>query len=182
MQLTQLRKAQEQGIEVFSSFKEEDKPVEKKAKGKLTTKDFTQEAKDRVYLCPQGKPLTYRRQGHEKRVDGERVELERYQAEGRVCQACPEAARCTKNPAKGRIIKRLAEEELREACQKRSKSLLGELQRLARKSAVERVFGDWKEHRGQTRICGRSEAAAQSQRGLTMLYVNARSTFIRSLQ
>ena len=126
MQLTPLRKAKEQDIEVFSSFKEEDKPVETKAKGKIATKDFTWEAKERVYVCPQGERLTYRRQGYEMRADGERVALDMYQAAGSVCQACPEAARCTKNPAKGRILERLAEEELREACQERSKSLLGE--------------------------------------------------------
>ena len=61
-------------------------------------------------------------------------------------------------------------------------SILGQVQlRVARKSQVERVFGDWKEHRGQSRICGRSPQAAQAQLGLAWLYFNARSTFTKSV-
>ena len=177
--VTQLRHAQQQHLEVFSSFAAA--PLRASTdRAKFTAADFRWDARERVYVCPTGTRRPYRRQGSEKRDGGERVALELYQAPGAVCTTCPQAARCTTNPGKGRIIKRLAEEELRTACQQRSQTTQGEERRVARKSQVERVFGDWKEHRGQSRICGRSPQAAQAQLGLAWLYFNARSTFTRS--
>jgi hypothetical protein len=181
VQLTQLRWAAECGLEVYSRF-EETSGVATESKGKFTVQDFHWQERQRVYRCPQGQLLRYRRRSSATRAGGERIALELYQADGAVCVECPQAGRCTSNPTQGRVIKRPVEEELRQACLARSSSARGEVLWRARKEEVERVFADWREHRGQGRICGRSDAATQAQLGLAQLYFNGRSTFTRSVK
>ncbi len=143
-----------------------------KAAEQLPKKAFVWQAREEVYICPQGHRLEYEKTTSQKRVESERVVLDLYRCAGEHCKACPLQKSCTPNPEAGRSISRAEHENLVEALRKRMETPQGkELYRL-RSQSVELVNADMKEHRKLRRFSGRGLKKVRCQIGLLVLAHN----------
>lgn len=135
----------------------------KKEKG-FRKRDFLYDGEKKLYHCPQGETLTY------KRVDREGYLS--FEAPASRCQSCPDQKKCLSPTAKSRRITRhLYEDSLDEANRYRlteeGKDLYAK-----RKQTIERVFAEGKENHGLrfTRQVGRE--AMKVKASLTLLCMN----------
>ena len=80
----------------------------------IPKRDFTWQAAESTYVCPQGHRLVFEESWREKRVGGA-VRGWRYRCPPAHGLGCPLQARCTKAPASGRAVTRQEHEELVEA-------------------------------------------------------------------
>src|SRR5262249_19508780 len=95
-----------------------------------------------------------------------------YRCDPLHCQGCPQQARCTKTPAKGRAVTRLEHEELIEALRARMAGEEAQALYRLRKQTVELVNADVKQHRKLRRFSGRGLARAECEVGLVVLVHN----------
>jgi transposase len=132
---------------------------------------FTWLAGEQAYVCPEGHRLEFEESWREKRAGGG-VRVWRYRCRPEHCLGCPQQARCTRTPAKGRAVTRQEHEELIEAL--RARMATAEAQALYRRrgQTVERVNADWKEHRQLRRFSGRGLARVRAEVGLLVLAHN----------
>src|SRR5205807_6825980 len=80
----------------------------------IPKREFTWQAAEQTYVCPQGHRLVFEESWREKRVDGA-IQVWRYRCPPAHCQGCPLQVRCTTTPAKGRAVTRQEHDELIEA-------------------------------------------------------------------
>jgi transposase len=140
--------------------------------GLLPRSAFTWLAAEQTYVCPAGHRLRLRSRQWEKRRDGQAVQVLHYRCPAEHCLACPRQAACTRRPATGRTLKRLAEEGLVEQLRQRLRQPAGQQVYALRSRTVERAFGDWKGHRRQVRIRGYGLEVSTTQVGLQALAHN----------
>lgn len=137
----------------------------------IPKREFIWQEVEQTYVCPQGHSLEFEESWKEKRVGGG-IQVWRYRCPAEHCQACPEQARCTRTPEKGRAVTRQEHEELIEALRSRMESEESkELYRL-RGQNVELVNADWKEHRKLRRFSGRGLKRVRAEVGLNVLAQN----------
>jgi transposase len=134
------------------------------------TENWEYHGKEKYYVCPNGKRLTYREQ-REKRTDaGYKIWVDRY--EGESCKYCRLKKQCTK--AKGnRVIER--NERWLRLKRKAKKTLQNERYVLLRKQRsveVETVFGQLKGNQGFRRFLLRGTAKVSTEWGLLALGYN----------
>ena len=137
----------------------------------IPKREFSWQADQQAYVCPQGHLMVLEESWKEKRVDGG-VQVSRYRCPPEHCQGCPQQARCTAKPASGRAVTRLEHEELIEALRARMTQPEAQALYRLRKQTVELVNADLKQHRKLRRFSGRGLARARCEVGLMVLTHN----------
>lgn len=125
-----------------------------------------------TYRCPVGHVLTYHDQQRKQR-QGDRTLIQyRYRCPAEYCRNCPLAGGCVRNPAKGRIVTRLAGQELLDAQRdKMERPEVKERYKL-RGQTVELTFADVKGNRHFDRYHGRGLTRVRTETGLLVLSQN----------
>lgn len=134
-------------------------------------RDFQWDGQAEVYWCPAGKRLVFVEHKNRQRADGSQVYFDLYRGSASQCQACPMRTRCTQS-AHGRSVRRDTHQEEIDRLQARMASFEAKLLYHHRGQTIERIFGDFKEHRDSRRIRGRSKARAAVQIGIAVLAHN----------
>ena len=112
--------------------------------------------------------------GQQKRrqADGEINIVHSYRCLPEHCRGCPLNQRCTKNPQRGRSVKRSEHESLIEAHRARMATDEAKTLYKKRKQTVELGFADIKQHRALRRFPRRGLPHARTQIGLLVLVHN----------
>jgi transposase len=167
-----LQACQARGVQLVAPVQENDFTASKRAQAENTQigKDQFQWLPDeQTYACPQGHRMNYKGREQKRRRDDQTVVQHRYHCPAEHCRSCPLAARCVRNPEKGRTVKRLEGEELIEAHKVFMSTPEAQKAKRLRGSVIERCFGDAKEHRDLRRLHGRGLERAKAEVGLVVL-------------
>ena len=139
------------------------------------TDNWEYHKKEKYYVCPNGKKLTYRETRKEKTGSGYPVRIEKYECES--CKYCRLKKQCTK--AKGnRTIDQ--NERLLRLKRKAKRTLKNELfaeLRKQRSVEVETVFGQIKGNQGYRRFLLRGTAKVSTEWGLLSLGYNLKQIY-----
>ncbi len=138
----------------------------------IPKEQFTWLAEENQYRCPEGHPLKWI--GREKRIqaDGQINVMHRYRCSPEHCRGCARQTQCTKNPARGRAVKRSEHEELIVAHRARMETEEAKAVYRLRKQTVELGYADLKENRQMRGFSGRGLARARIEAGLNELARN----------
>ncbi len=139
---------------------------------KLPKSAFRFDSVEQAYYCPQGKRLEPVSRTTEKRQGGLELPVIVYRAAGLDCQGCPQQARCTSNPKKGRVVKRYEGEEALQRLEQRMQEPAAQQIYKLRAQTVELGNADLKEHRGLRIFRGFGSKRARAQAGLIILASN----------
>ena len=134
--------------------------------GPFDKRRFEYDAAADEYRCPAGQVLPFRRTEENGWV---RV----YEA-GTVCRTCPHLGRCTTSRGRGRKVRRLAAEEVREALERRFVEPDAQAIYARRKTRVEHPFGHVKHNLGVRRFLLRGLAGVQAEWSLLLAGFNIR--------
>jgi len=168
-----LADAQEQGVNLYGPWKENDYSARGASPPKQWSKDqFTWDARAREYRCPQGQALKFKGVQNRPRSRQRTERLELYQAEPATCAACPQKARCCPQSRSGRHLHRSEHEGLIEAHRQKMATAEAKALYKRRGPTVEPSFGDAKQHRAFRRAHGRGLDKAKGHTGLTVLAHN----------
>lgn len=167
------------GVTVYAPWQENSQTAKRKQQsaGKdppLEKDQFRWDESRKVYICPAEKELPFSHQKSKQRASGEYVPLDVYQAQPTDCSNCPLQARCTSVPHKGRSIQRQRCQGAIDRLQDRMQTAEAKAHYKRRGQTIERLFGDFKEHRNMHRFRGRGVSRARAQTGLTVLAHNIR--------
>jgi transposase len=154
----------------FTKTKKKSAPCE----APIEKAQFTWDTQRESYFCPTGRELPFSHQKTRQRADGRTIRFDVYQASGSDCVNCDRQSRCTKAPEKGRTVRRDRHQEQIDELQTRMETVEAKLLYRLRGQTIERVFGDFKEHRNLRRFRGRGIRRARAQLGLTVLGHNLR--------
>lgn len=155
---------------------------ERAGSGKQLPKSaFRYDAAEEVYSCPEGKRLEKASRSTEQRSGGVSLEVIVHRASGSDCSNCGRQRECTKNPRKGRVVKRYVGEEALERLEERMAEASGQAVYRLRCQSVELGYADLKEHRGLRvfRCFGLKRSRVQA--GLVILASNGLK-IVRALQ
>jgi transposase len=162
------------GLNLYAPYQANDQTDKRRTKRPdrmIPKSQFVWRPEQQCYLCPQGHRL--RAIGQETRARaGERaVVLTTYRCPREHCQACPLAARCTRD-RNGRTIKRSEHEDLIVAHQAKMQTPEAKAIYRQRGQTVELRFADTKAHRGLRRFSGRGLERVRIEVGLLVLSHN----------
>jgi transposase len=143
-----------------------------KAAGPIPKRDFTWQAAEQTYLCPQGHRLLWVERSRQKRSGTELVVLDRYRCPAEHCAACPLRQRCAPQSGAGRAVVRSEYEAHIEALRARMATPAAKALYRLRGQTVERVNADWKQHRKLRRFSSRGLARVRGEVGLIVLAHN----------
>lgn len=123
--------------------------------GLFSKEHFVYDAQNDQYVCPEGKRLNHQGYHKEKQAHA-------YRTNGRDCQSCRHFGECTKSP-RGRVLKRLVQEPLKEHLQAIYQSPEGQQIYALRKQKAELPFGHIKRNLSlqQFSLRGRSGTNAE---------------------
>jgi transposase len=133
---------------------------------------FTWQEQTRSYTCPAGKQLQCVSKGKSKRGEDDWVEVEHYGT--KECRSCEQRQACTRSKS-GRRIKRMVDEPLVEEMRQRMRTEQGKEKYKRRKETIEKVFGDWKEHRGLRQFSSFGIKRAETTIALLVLLHNGKA-------
>jgi Transposase DDE domain len=160
----------ERGVQLVAPVQENDFTPQKRAKDtRIGKEQFQWLPEEQTYACPKGHRLKYKDRERKRRREGQTVVQHRYQCPAEHCQSCPLSKDCVRNPAKGRIVKRLEGEELIEAHKVFMNTPAAKEAKRLRGSIIERCIGDVKGHRNLRRLHGRGQNRARAEVGLVVL-------------
>jgi hypothetical protein len=170
-----LQDCQARGVELLAPVQSNalSKPKKNTNGVGLSNRDqFTWDQEKKTYFCPAGHELKYYSKQTKKRHGGRTLTQTRYHCPATLCMACPLAASCVKNPARGRVVTRMEGQELLDA--QRDKMAQPEVKERykLRGQTVERGFGDAKGNRRFDRYHGRGLSRARTETGLLVLAQN----------
>jgi hypothetical protein len=169
---------EQQGITLYGPWQENSFTKDKKqadpSQAPIEKDQFIWDYQRESYFCPAGKELPFSYQKTRQRADGRTIRFNVHQASGGDCVGCPLQARCTTAPQKGRTVRRDGHQEQIDALKARMETIEAKLLYRKRGQTIERVFGDFKEHRNLRRFRGRGIGRARAQLGLTVLGHNLR--------
>lgn len=172
-----LRYCDEKQIALFAPWQENRFTAKKKATTSVTEKftqsDFHWDAEQSKYCCPAGSMLSFAENKSRQRADGSKVTFELYRADASACSGCALANRCTES-SRGRSLRRDPEQDLIDELESRMETTEAKLLYYHRGQTIERLYGDFKEHRGARRFRGRGINRARAQYGITVLGHNLR--------
>lgn len=165
------------GVTLYGPWQENDVSAKKKKSSADETQpigkeQFTWLPDDEQYVCPQGHRLRWIGQQKRRQADGEINVVHSYRCLPAHCRGCPLHARCTKNPQRGRSVKRSQHESLIEAHRARMATDAAKALYKKRKQTVELGFADIKQHRALRRFPRRGLVHARTQIGLLVLVQN----------
>lgn len=112
---------------------------------------FRWDAEDREYECPEGHRLRFSNTQNQPRA-GHTIRLSLYTCPPEHCQSCPRQKMCTSNPAKGRTVSRMENEELLDELRERMATPEAKTLYKQRCRTVELSFAELKEHGGLRRF------------------------------
>jgi hypothetical protein len=166
---------EQQHVTLYGPWQENDLSHKKKQKGKkrLIPKDqFTWVAAENQYRCPEGHPLRWI--GKERRIqaDGEANTMHRYRCSPEHCQLCRQQEWCSKNPSRGRAVKRSEHEDLINSHRAHMATTEAKAVYRLRKQTVELGYADMKQNRELRTFSGRGLARARIEVGLIELARN----------
>jgi transposase len=176
--LLDLQECERRGVELFAPVQENSFTAKKRAeRGKegIDRQQFTWLPDEQTYACPQGHRLNYKGKERKRRHGDQFVVEYRYQCSGDHCSGCPLAGRCVRNPMKGRIVKRLENQELLDAHRAKMATPEAQLHSKRRGEVVERAFADGKQHRGLRKHHGRGMHRVRAEVGLVILAQTAQT-------
>lgn len=134
--------------------------------GPFDKRRFEYDAAADAYRCPAGQVLPFRRTEDDGWV---RV----YEA-GTVCRTCPHLGRCTTSRERGRKVRRLAAEEVREELERRFLEPDAQAIYARRKMRVEHPFGHLKKNLGVRQFLLRGLTGVRAEWGLLLTGFNIR--------
>lgn len=164
-------------ITLYAPWQENGSTAKKKkpcAERGIEKDEFRWDDVRQVYVCPQGKDLSYSHKKTRQRANGETIRFDVYQASPSDCTACPLRSRCTAVPQKGRSVRRDPYQAEIDRLKTRMQTAEAKSLYKQRGQTIERVFADFKEHRNLRRFRGRGLSRARTQLGLTVLGHNLR--------
>ena len=170
--LLDLQECQQRGVELFAPVQENKftaKKLAERTRDGIDRQQFTWLPDEQTYACPQGHRLKYKGKERKHRRGDDSVIEHRYQCSPEHCRGCPLAERCVRNPAKGRVVKRLENQELLDAHRAKMATPEAQAQSKRRGEVVERAFADAKQHRGLRKLHGRGIDRARAEVGLIIL-------------
>lgn len=178
--LLDLKACEQRGTELIAGpIKDKEQKSEKpkftsmkKKPPKLDKSEFTFIPEEHLYRCPEGYKLELRQKARVKRRGGETLVELRFQCSPDHCIGCPRQPQCVDNPHRGRLIKRLAGQELLDAHREKMKTERAKKLYRTRGQVIERAFGDTKQHRQGRRFHGRGLSRAKAEVGLLVLAQN----------
>ena len=176
--LLDLQECQQRGVELFAPVQENNFTAKKRAerpRDGIDRQQFTWLPDEQTYACPQGHRLKYTSKERKRRRGDQSVIEYRYQCSPDHCRGCPLAGRCVRNPMKGRIIKRLENQELLDAHRAKMATPEAQVQSKRRGEVIERAFADAKQHRGLRKHHGRGIHRARAEVGLVILAQTAQT-------
>lgn len=146
-----------------------DSPMDRKRIGR---EDFVWIAEQNCYRCPEGRILKYVDRERKHRHSDQFLWESRYRTKANDCEGCPLAARCLKEGATHKTLKRLEGQELIDG--HRSKMAEQEMKELykIRGQTVELAFADAKSHRRMTQFHGRGLWRVRAETGLMVVAQN----------
>lgn len=144
----------------------------KKSRKQIPKKEFQWLEELQMYRCPEGHLLKWI--GKQKRVqaDGEVNIMHSYRCSATDCQVCPRREECTKNPDRGRSVKRSEHEKLVEDHQRRMETAEAKALYKLRRQTVELGFADLKQHRKIRCFSRRGLRRVRTEIGLAVLARN----------
>jgi len=163
-----------QGVEVLAPVAKEQAAAARQ--GRLPKEAFTWDAASQTYQCPQGQQLRLVQRATEKRQGELELPVLVYRADGQQCQQCPRQAACTRNPERGRVVKRYQGEEALERLRQRMEQDDKQQQYRKRSQTVELGYADAKTHRGLQVFRSWGRPRARIQAGLVLLACNLINT------
>lgn len=170
--LLDLQECQQRGAELFAPLQENNFTAKKRAERTsegIDRQQFTWLPDEQTYACPQGHHLKYKGKERKHRRGDQSVIEYRYQCSPDHCRGCPLAKRCVRDPTKGRIVKRLENQELLDTHRAKMATPEAQAQSKRRGQVIERTFADAKEHRGLRKFHGRGIHRARAEIGLVIL-------------
>ena len=139
------------------------------------TENWEYDKKEKYYICPDGRKLTFRETRKKKTDSGYPIEIERYECES--CKYCRKKKQCTK-AKRNRVIER-NERWLR--LKKKAQRILEDERyeelRKQRSVEVETVFGQIKGNQGYKRFLLRGIPKVSTEWGLLVLGYNLKQMF-----
>ena len=164
------------GMTLYAPWQENSSTAKRKdsSEPRIEKDDFQWDDVRQVYVCPEGKELSYSHKNARQRANGETIRFDVYRASPSDCTECPLQARCTTVPQKGRTVRRDPYQEEIDRLKARMQSEEAKSLYKQRGQTIERVFADFKEHRNLRRFRGRGLSRARTQLGLTVLGHNLR--------
>ena len=165
-----LAEAKKAEVTIYGPWQSNDYSAAKKKEGKQIAKsEFTWQAEQKVYVCPQGKRLEYVGTQKQPRATSGKVSLEMYQAKAEDCRQCAMRPKCTAKAEGGRTVSRSEHEELIEALRQRMATEQGKQLYRLRRIAGERLNADFKQHRQFRKFSGRGLCRASTETALMVL-------------
>lgn len=168
---------EDQGVTLYAPWQENSFTNQKRSsKGGdeiFNQSDFHWDPERKTYQCPNGTTLSFSEKKSRQRADGSIIPFELFRAPAEACQTCPLASRCTTS-TKGRSLRRDPNQDSIDNLKERMETPEAKLLYSLRGQTVERIYGDFKEHRGARRFRGRGIGRARVQYGLTVLGHNIR--------
>ena len=162
-------------ITLYAPWQENSSTCKKTLKEARIEKDgFQWDDARRVYLCPEGKVLSYSHKNTRQRANGETISFQVYRASASACTECHLQTRCTNVTEKGRTVRRDPYQEEIDRLKTRMQNEEAKSLYKQRGQTIECVFADFKEHRNLRRFRGRGLSRARTQLGLTVLGHNLR--------
>ena len=164
-------------ITLYAPWQENGSTAKRKkpcAEPRIEKDEFRWDDVRQVYVCPEGKDLSYSHKKTRQRANGETIRFDVYQASPSDCTACPLRSRCTAVPQKGRSVRRDPYQAEIDRLKTRMQTAEAKSLYKQRGQTIERVFADFKEHRNLRRFRGRGLSRARTQLGLTVLGHNLR--------
>jgi hypothetical protein len=161
-------------VELIGPVQENDltarKPPPKSAL--LTKEAFTWLPEKQTYLCPEGHEFKQTQRRLVGRSDGRSLMQSQFRCPPIHCRVCPLSLNCCRNPNTGRTIGRLDGEELLDEHRLSMKTPRAQKLKKMRGALIERVFADFKAHRGLRRLHGRGLSRATAEIGLIVIAYN----------
>jgi hypothetical protein len=167
-----LLECERRGVELFAPVQENNftaKKREQRATDAIDRQEFTWQPDEQTYTCPQGHRLDYKGKERKRRRGEQTIIEHRYHCSPDHCCQCPLAGRCVRDPARGRTIKRLENQELLDAHRAKMATPEAQAQRKRRGEVIERAFADAKEHRNSRKLHGHGIHRARAEVGLAVL-------------
>jgi transposase len=163
----------QENVTLCGPWQENDYSGRRKSRERMIAKEeFTWVPEENRYRCPEGHPLKWIGRENRLQGDGQINVMHRYRCSPEHCQACTRQRQCTKNPARGRAVKRSEHEDLIVAHRARMETEEAKATYRLRKQTVELGYADLKENRGLRGFSGRGLARVRIEAGLNELARN----------
>jgi transposase len=148
------------------------KKQQAKSTQQINKADFLWLDDEQTFQCPEGHKLFWESRERIDRHAGRHVTCNRYRCPPEFCCGCLQNDRCTKNPTRGRTVRRLEREELIDAQKAKMQCADNKAAYRTRGQTIERPFADAKGHRNFGKLHGRELSRARAEVGLLVLAQN----------